>query len=382
MKSRLFAAAAVAASLTFVQQAAADSAGNYQIDAAHDGQIAFKHTFNAPLKMKWSVDLGGPMSYPVAGNGMVFVTVNLNSGAQLYALDENTGATVWHKTVANAYFGANAAYDNGTVFVLNYDGLLQAFKADSVGTPVWTVQLGSNGEYDTPPTVYKGRIYLGSYAGIYSVSEADGSNVTAPYGGGETSPAVGNGKVFVSLACDQMAFSAKNMKGLWDHSFNCSGGGGANPSYFGGDMYGLDDIHGDFVYDAKTGNPIRSFSANFPPAFWTPASGDPMGFAVKDGSIGAFDTVTGNNGWSFTDENGGLNTPPLVINDVVVVGSFSGTLHVLDAATGTELWSTELGDPIGNDNSFQTSGLGVGDGDLLVPYGTKLSEWVPKKKKH
>jgi outer membrane protein assembly factor BamB len=381
MKASLLAAAASAALLCLAQNATAgDTASNYQIDSAHDGNITFSHGFKAPLKMKWSVDLGGQMSYPVAGNGMVFVTVNLNSGAQLYALDEKTGATMWHKTVANTYFGANATYDNGTVFVLNYDGLLQAFKADSVGTPVWTVQLGNNGEYETPPTAYKGRIYLGSYDGIYSVSETDGSNYTAPYGSGQTSPAVGNGKVFVSLACDEMAFSSKNMKGLWDYSFGCSGGGGANPSYFGGNVYGLDQIHGNLVINAKTGQPVRSFSAAYPPAFWTPAEGNPMGFAATGSAVNAFDTVTGNNGWSFSVSEG-VNVPPLAINDVVVVGSRQGTLSVLDAASGSVLWSTVLDGFIGNDNSIQTSGMGVGDGDLLVPYGTKLSSWVPKKKK-
>src|ERR1041384_7156100 len=115
----------------------------YQIDPAHDGHTAFKSAFTGPLKQKWARDLGGPVSYPLIAGGMVFVTVANNGsyGTQLYALNLRSGETIWQKAISGTYYWSNAAYDNGSLFVVNFDGLLQASAADSVGTPEWSKQL-------------------------------------------------------------------------------------------------------------------------------------------------------------------------------------------------------------------------------------------------
>jgi outer membrane protein assembly factor BamB len=77
----------------------------YQIDPAHSGRAT--SSLSAPLARKWSVNLGGSISYPIIAQGKVFVTVaNANSnGTQLYALDATSGQTVWGPlAIGGTYF--------------------------------------------------------------------------------------------------------------------------------------------------------------------------------------------------------------------------------------------------------------------------------------
>ena len=97
-----------------------------------------------------------------------------SSGTTLYALSQATGATVWSQPISGTYHLSNAAYDSGQVFVVNFDGLLRAFDADT-GTLNWSVQLaGGQYAFNSPPTASGGNVYVtGSGYGstLYAVSE-------------------------------------------------------------------------------------------------------------------------------------------------------------------------------------------------------------------
>ncbi|HWA91571.1 MAG TPA: PQQ-binding-like beta-propeller repeat protein [Rhizomicrobium sp.] len=373
------AAAAVALGL-FAQPVLADGPIGYQINPAHDGQTKFKKPFQGPLKQKWARNLGGEISTPFGADGMVFAVVHINSGAQLYALNPKTGATIWHKTVNSSYF-ANATYDNGRVFVLNANGLLQAYASDSVGTPQWAKQMPGSNDWDAPPTAYKGRVYLTSNSGVTAVDEATGSVVWTKGSGGSTSPAIGDGGLFLDMDCSHYRLSLKKGKLVWNDNTGCGGGGGANAAYFNGRDYTQDTGGGDMILDAKTGDLIGPYSAWFPPAFWTPASGNPVAFAVSDHDLNSFDTVTGNNGWSLQADDF-FSVPPLVVNDTVVAGTSGGTLYAIDAATGTHVWSIELGSYIGMDwIGFTGMGVAPSVNAVLVPAGQTLYAFAPKGKR-
>jgi hypothetical protein len=86
--------------------------------------------------------------------------------------------------------------------------------------------------------------------------------------------------------------------------------------------------------------------------------------------------------WTFTGD-GQLDTAPLVVNGgagrLVIVGSWWGKLYALDAATGSPVWSTDVGDPISTADEQNVSeplaGLGAGQGLIVVPAGTTLSAY-------
>src|SRR5215471_5340079 len=112
------------------RQAVAQNMVAMQVDAAHSGRISFENGFTGPLRRTWSVDLGGPVSYPLVVNGFVYVTVGNNGGAygsKLFAISLGTGRTIWEHDIAGTYFISNAAYDHGRVYVVNDDGVVTAF---------------------------------------------------------------------------------------------------------------------------------------------------------------------------------------------------------------------------------------------------------------
>ena len=98
-----------------------------------------------------------------------------------------------------------------------------------------------------------------------------------------------------------------------------------------------------------------------------------------DTKVNAIDAVTGAVLWTY-------NTPPLVgmpvmvINNVVVVGELDGTLTLLDVDSGSVVWSTNVGAPIGDiyADGHPLVGFGAAEGRLVVPAATTLSAYVPK----
>ena len=79
--------------------------------------------------------------------------------------------------------------------------------------------------------------------------------------------------------------------------------------------------------------------------------------------------------WSFNGD-GGLVTSAIVVNQAVIIGSSSGQVYALDAATGVQLWTTNAGAAIYAGNGNVISGLAAGDGLLVVPAGNTLSAFT------
>jgi outer membrane protein assembly factor BamB len=125
------------------------------------------------------------------------------------------------------------------------------------------------------------------------------------------------------------------------------------PAINGGAIYspnGAGFFSGD-IYGAESGSALGSFSATAIPAESSRAS------------------------WATA-----ISSPPVIVNNYVFVGSSSGLLYALDATTGTQPWSKNLGAPIpapatpGVGQSL--TGLAAGDGLLIVPAGNTVNAFV------
>ncbi len=366
-----------------------DQAVAYQIDAAHDGNLQ-GDALAPPLVKQWSRnDLGGTVSYPLIAGGKVFVTVQAPYGSGssplkwIYALDENTGATVWSQPISGTYGFAAATYDNGTVYVLNYNGNLQSFDANT-GTPGWAATLGSQNTYsfDAPPTASNGLVWvLGSGSGgyLFAVSEPTGAVVwQSPElnTGDQSSPTLSSSSVFVSVECYAYAFStdpATFGQSLWTSKFCFSAGGGRTAVLGNQGLYIRHWSSGNDILDPATGVTTGTFASGPAPAF-SPTEG----FFLNSGTLYA-KGPSGNVLWSFTGD-GGLVTAPVVVNGDVYVGSSTGALYGLDAGTGGVVWTANVGAafqaPDQNNENMQ-SGLGAGEGHLVAPAGSTLTAYVP-----
>lgn len=364
-----------------------DESVTWQNNPVHDGLNAAS-PIAPPLEMKWSRDFSGSgvdtISYPLIAGGMVFVTTantNANYGNTLWALDENTGMTIWSVDLPGTYFFADAAYDFGKVFVVNFDGLMKAFDA-ATGTLLWSVNLPDQYAFTSAPTAVNGIVFIGgagSGGTVYAVDETNGAVLwTMPVENGDSSsPAVTGGNVYVSYACPQSyAFNALNGQQLWHHDSCCSGGGGATPVVHDGRVY----VRADFcdptsglVLDAATGTPVGGFTSDTPPAF----TGN-LVLYFYNGTLVGVDVPSGQQLWSFAGE-GDLSSAPLIVNHTIYIGSSSGTLYGLNTS-GQQIWSTQVGAPIpfpGEGNAISTTGLGSGDGLLIVPTASVLVAYGP-----
>lgn len=366
----------------------------YQIDYAHSGNAVFPYSITFPSNPAWSKTLNGAISYPLIAGGKVYVTTSGTGGAiygtSLYALDAQSGDIAWGPvTISGTYHWSAAAYDHGKIFVINFDGLLRSFDAVT-GTPGWSKQLPNNQYwFDSPPTAVNGIVYVGgsgSGGTLYAVDETTGNVLwtAAVANGNQSAPAVSSDGVFVSYPCQVYKFDPITGESLWHYSGPCQGGGGETSAYANGLLYVRDPILSLInnpsspeppgrIYDATTGTQVGTFSADP-----IPALGTTTGFFLTGGALQAVNLVSHTVLWSFAGD-GELVSAPIIINQFAIVGSRSGNVYAIDAGTGQEEWSRGAGSAIAG--SFEgglnqpPTGLGAGEGYLVVPAGNVLTAW-------
>jgi outer membrane protein assembly factor BamB len=350
---------------------------SYQIDYAHSGFATFGAPLNFPFAPKWSVTLGGAANYPLIADGRVFVVTGWPGVPTLYALDKATGATVWGPVAVGGTW-AGHAYDNGKIFVVERSGNVRAFNAGT-GQQLWATQMPLQRVFDSPPTAKDGVVYVtgaGSAGTLFAVDQSNGSVLWSAtvWNGGRSSPAVSDDGVFVSYPCQVYKLHPFTGNTLWRYNGPCEGGGGKTAVYANGKLYvrnpGIAPVAP--VFDAATGTIVGDFSSESIPAFSTQT-----GYALSAGTLRAVDLVSGNTAWSFIGD-GQLLLAPVVIDNHVIVGSGTGNVYALDAATGTEVWSGNAGagivapDELGGN---AMTGFGAGEGYLVVPAGNVVTAW-------
>jgi outer membrane protein assembly factor BamB len=193
--------------------------------------------------------------------------------------------------------------------------------------------------------------------------------------GDHSSPAIDRGRVFVSYACPQ-SYSFKTTSGalVWHYQGPCEGGGGKTPVLNAGKVYVRDAFFGPtngLILDAKTGAQVGDFSSDRPPAFVKD-----IGLYLQTGTLRGVDTSSGTVLWSYAGD-GQLTSAPVVVNRTIYIGSGSGNLYGLNIR-GREVWSTQVGASIpapDEQNATLTTGLGSGDGLLVVPAGSILAAY-------
>lgn len=364
----------------------------FQMNAARDGNINLPTGFSPPLTRKWVRHLGVRLSFPLISNGLVFITGQGVSG-RLFALNVRTGGTVWQKTLTKNT-PVYATYDNGRVFVTDKVGNVWAYSADARGDLLWSAKISTNKYTATVPSssvAANGLLYVDAQASnpslLIAFDEVTGAvKWKSPTigGGGGGGAAVADGSVFVSHPYQLYDFDAATGQTIWHVGLPDSGGGGSNtPVYFQKNLYARDPAEAQVIYDATNGKVIGSFGGLTPPAFWTDPDGNPFEFIRDDNQYFGVDPRTGNAIWSFQGD-GLLSTAPIVINGIVVAGSIGSHLYLLDPKTGKQLWTADIGYMMQGPDEHNwdgMTGLGAGDGTLIIPSGSNLIAYAPSQTK-
>jgi outer membrane protein assembly factor BamB len=353
----------------------------YQVDAGHTGAIAFGMPLALPGSPTWSVRLPGEASYPLIAGGRVFVTtsgLDGGYGTQLHALHAASGAVAWGPiAIPGLYFNSGIAYDQGKVFVLNFDGLLRSFDA-ATGAEGWSTKLPLQYAFTSPPTAVDGVVYAsgaGSGGSVYAIDASNGQLIwqSAIWTDG-SSPAVHGDGVFVAYSCQVVKLDAYTGAPSWRHQGDCTGGGGgralvvANGSVHARDVNGTSGV----LLDPATGTPTGTFAGGWPSPM--PAVTAQTEFHLVAGTLRAIDVATREVRWSFAGD-GRLASAPIVIDETVIIGSGSGMVYAIDRATGTPSWSASAGAGISEFARNGPTGLAAGEGYLVVPAGDVLTGW-------
>lgn len=349
----------------------------YQLNAAHTGVSA--DAVAAQPTRRWSVDLGGKVSYPLIVGGRVYVTVadTAGYGSRLFALDATTGATAWGPVeLGGPYYWSGIAYDGGRVYAVNGSGTMQAFDA-ATGAPRWAVQLPGQYSFSSAPTASGGVVYTGGAGSGGTVYAVDGATGTVKWthpvaNGDQSSPAVSASGVYVSYSCgNTYDLNPTTGSTIWTRAPGCSGGGGKTPVLANGRLY-VRDFSAPATLDAATGDLLGSFVSSGP----APAVDSSTVYDQKGGTLTASSVTSGAARWSFTGD-GSLTSAPLVAGSTVFVASGAGTLYALASATGAVTWSGAVGAgvlaPDEQNVSQPLTGLATSGGLLVVPAGTRLA---------
>jgi len=354
---------------------AADEAVTHQVDATHTGGQG-GDALTPPLAQEWSMDLGGPVTYPLIAGGRAFFAVGAASGGSvLHAVDLATGANVWGPVgLTGPATGCPAilAADSGRVFVQE-SGILHAFDAGS-GTELWSRIVG--GSMQCPaPVASGGRLF----AGAMRLDEETGAEVWEMAGNAARFDAVTATDVSVDAGCVADMAPADGTV-VWGEGGTCGGQPLLAPALYGGRVYtqdsGFSATPAHPILDASTGAPVTdatgaplTYASQVSPAF-----AGSLAYFMVGGVLEAHALPDLGLAWTFAGD-GSLVTAPVVANGVVYIGSSGGTLYGVDAATGGQVWTANVGAAMSSPDPVfapELTGLAVGEGWLLVPAGTRL----------
>jgi len=360
-----------------VQAQTPEQARNFQINTTHTGAVT-SPTLTPPLKQRWVVNFGQPISYPLIADGRVFVTVKdpAGNGTNLFALNATNGAVLWSAPLGGSSWWSGSCYENGRVFALNGSGLLRAFDA-ATGNLAWSVAL-PNSIWDAPPTAFNGVIYASGALRVFAIDANTGAQIwtKSVINGDTSSPALTSDGLWVSYACPNVyKLNPATGAQIWFYTPGCSGGGGKTAAMYQGRLYVRD--FQDTIFDAQTGTIIGTFNAKNTPAFLGSTGyflDGPHGFG-SFGTLRARDVNTNAVLWSFAGD-GQLQSAVLVVNNYVYVGSASGKLYALNATTGQQAWVTTAGASIPyvdeHNVSQPTTSFAAAEGLLVIPTSTSL----------
>jgi len=352
----------------------ADQVTAYQSDPAHDGYIA-DAALTAPLAQAWSITLPGTVSNPLIVDGMVFVTAEDH---RVYAFNQGTGSLIWSRAVGGGYAYSGLAYDGGRVFVVNSSGTLTAFDA-ATGGFAWSEQLPGASAVTAPPTAANGVVYAsGENGALYAVREADGHFLwTQSVQGGDSSPAVTAEGVYASYGCGQ-AYDFDSLVGtaLWHNAGSCIGGQGETPVVASGHVYVRDYAVGNVILSSSTGAMEGTFSQAQYDAGPAPAVANGVAFIVNGSTLRSVAGAgLGSTNWTFGGD-GKLDTAPFVAGGLVFVGSANGNIYAVNAATGSQTWTTSTGLSVPYPSAPKLV-FAAANGTLAVSADTKLLVYRP-----
>jgi outer membrane protein assembly factor BamB len=343
---------------------------DYGYDAAHDF-AASDPAITLPLGARWSVKVAGDPAALLAADNLDFVVVDEPSGvaptgAVVEALDPDTGAAKWSRTVP---LGAAIAYESG-VLAVGGGNAVQAL-ASATGAPMWSLPL----QGVTAITPSGGELYADAAGGPGTADTIDAINLTTgkplwsvkpPTAGGAGPLGIAGERVYRAETTQWQAFDRATGRLIWHQSSSVSPGSADTATLWQTQLFRVGFTAG-FSLPGTTLDGTAISAATGQPTSGSPAeivSGE-VGLVTRGTGVAALNLTTGGVLWS------SLAQPLAILNGDALTYRASG-LQLRDLNTGQTAWSATL-----TPSPTTTPVTAVGNQELLVGAGGHVTALVP-----
>jgi len=361
--------------------ASSDWAGFLQ-NASHHPKI--KKALSPPLTLNWTTNTGAYITHcsPVVGESTVFIA-SFDDGDirnnTISAIDLSTGHIIWKYPTKNGVKHA-IAYAYGRVFATDQQGFVYALDAKT-GKLVWekSLEKGYLPTYVGGITQADSILYTGDGFAFSALRWEDGTTVWTNKEwparmGGPAPPTVADDVIIASSNWNRLyAFEKTTGKPLWSQSDDGLRFRNSSPVFFRGSIYGasqkslfkINPTSGDVELKKEVPYSMQAASS---PAFFK----NLMIIGTADAGLKAFRAEDFSEVWSFNPKPAittsvpyagpfqkTVSSSPVLVNDLVYIGTPDGFLYAIDARTGKEIWSSKIGAPI-------YSTVAIASGQLLV----------------
>ncbi len=265
----------------------------------------------------------------IANDRVVFV----RSDGHVTCLKISDGSVIWDNNTPNNASGQDTAPDgaaigDGKVFVSKGDGVLHALNLND-GKTVWTYK--SEIELRAAPSFGEKLVFLGEYNGILSIlNPKDGSRIGGGGAGGAINTlAIKNGTAYASSWDGSVqAFKIKDIIPLWNVKV---GDPVTTQPEVNNGMIAVGTARGFVVaLDEKSGNILWKFSSEAGNINAKPVIADGFVFAPTSKGIYVLDGNSGRERALIFAEEGGSDSSPAFVNDVLYVGCNSGAVYAVN----------------------------------------------------
>ena len=324
---------------------------------AQDGTLYAVDLSDGSVRWKLKLNKGEPHAHqlfspPLLQDGKLYLG---SATRELYCVDTRSGKLDW-KAATSDWIRSRPLVAGNAVFAAGLDGKVAAF--DRKGKQLWSVQATPHPILADLTGTASGILISGSDLFLRSLACADGkerwkhsllqctyengrrilADVVAAGGDYQSPPTVSKGRVFVG-GPDRFvrAIDAATGKEVW--RFETSGQVSGAPTVhkgrvFFGQQGGNDDLH---CVNESDGAPLWTAQPGWVWTTSTPHDGR-LFTGTVDGNIFALSTEDGRTLWK-RPTNGGIYPSPAISEGHVYTGSWDGHYFALDEATGRTDWA-------------------------------------------
>jgi uncharacterized repeat protein (TIGR02543 family) len=288
----------------------------------------------------WSttVSFSAVSSSPAIVDGSLFVGAD---DGKFYCLNATTGQVLWSQTLfTGAWVWCSPAVANGLVYIGCNDGKLHALYANN-GTQKWESAAGSS--IQSSPVVVDGVVYFGaSDSKLYALDAITGSFLWGATVGNfiVSAPAVVDDVVyFGSIDHYLYAYNTTSHNQIWNCDLNNQIR--SSPTVTNGVVYVGSDDNNVYAVNASSGEILWSQTTATSGVMSIPAVVDGVVY-VGSGDVYALNAVNGDVLWNKAIICG-TDCSPIVVGDILYVGSWDRTAYALNITNGNEVWHKSVG---------------------------------------